>query len=92
MDILEEGKVAVIEDVTFPAIKAPLWIVILSSIPPKINQILFYVTFTNLTYGYHLKRDVLLILLSDIESFNNCNGYKLAETGLNMHMLHILKD
>ena len=70
MDILEEGKVAVIEDVTFPAIKAPLWIVILSSIPPKINQILFYVTFTNLTYGYHLKRDVLLILLSDIESFN----------------------
>ena len=78
LDILEEGKVAVIEDVTFPAIKAPLWIVILSSIPPKINQILFYVTFTNLTYGYHLKRDVLLILLSDIESFNNCNGYKFC--------------
>ena len=46
LDILEEGRVAVIEDITLPAIETPRWVVILSIVPPKINQTLFSVTLT----------------------------------------------
>ena len=38
LDILEEGRVAVIEDITLPAIEAPLWTIVLGSIPPLKNK------------------------------------------------------
>ena len=48
LDVLEEAEVAVIEDVTLPPVEAPLWAIVLGSVPPENDYKLCKFPLTNL--------------------------------------------